>query len=161
MTAGTISAALRLLAALAIVLALGGCGSSGTEHTPNLAGLPLVSGARVVAQSLKCDRGANAFCGWELVVVAPRFRSSNELLLSEHVHLQSLGWTGANADIGGERAADSPGHKLHLTFGTADSDLKGIDLGWIKRSRTITLALSRQMFAKVPSLSIVLEDGPG
>ena len=47
----------------------------------------------------------------------------------------ALGWTGANADTGQQRAADSPGHKLRLTYAPAAGDLQGIDLGWIKRSR--------------------------
>jgi hypothetical protein len=160
MTAGTISAVLRPLALLALIAAVAGCGSS-TQTTPKLADLPLVGGTRVIAQSIKCDKGVNAFCGLELVVVGPHFRDSNDLLLSEHLHLKSLGWTGANADIGGERAADSPGHKLHLTFGTADTDLRGTALGWIKRARTIQLTLSQQIFARVPSLSMLLEEGPG
>jgi len=139
---------------------LAGCGSGG-QHAPDLGGLPLVSGARVVAQSLKCDPGVNAYCGWELVVVATGYRNSDELLLSEHDRLKALGWTGANADIGGERAADSPGHKLHVTFGTAYTDLKGIDLGWIRRTKKIQLTLSRQLFEHSPSLSMLLEVGSG
>jgi hypothetical protein len=158
MTARRLGAPLTL-AALVVVLA--GCGSSSSKHTPDLAKLPLVSGARVLAQSLKCDPGANAFCGWEIVVVAPQYHSSDDLLLSEHNHLKALGWTGANADIGGERAADSPNHKLHLTFGTAQTDLQGIDLGWIRRRRKITLTLSRTLFQHTPSLSLLLEQGSG
>jgi hypothetical protein len=143
------------------MMTLAACGSGGGQHTPDLTKLPLVNGARVVAQSRKCDPGANAFCGWEVVVVAPRFHDSNELLLGEHDHLKALGWTGANAEIGGERAADSPKHTLHLSFATADTDLKGIDLGWIRRSRAIQLTLSHEIFAHMPSLSMLLEDGSG
>lgn len=150
-----------LLTLPALSLTLAACGSGGTTNTPDLSKLPLVSGARVISQHLKCDPGANAFCGWEVVAVAPRFRDSNDFLLGEHEHLKALGWTGVNADVGGERAADSPRHALHLTFGTADTDLKGIDLGWIKRSRTVTLMLSREIFEHVPSLSMLLEQGPG
>jgi hypothetical protein len=146
------------MATLAATLAA--CGSGG-GHSPDLTKLPLVSGARVVAQSRKCDPGANAFCGWELVVVAPKYRNSNDLLLGEHDHLKALGWTGANAEIGGERAADSPKHTLHLSFATADTDLRGTELGWIKRSRMIQLTLSHLIFEHVPALSMLLEDGPG
>ncbi len=160
MFAGTIGLTLRTLAAVAGVAAVAGCGSD-TKHVPKLADLPLVPGTRVVAQSLKCDKGVGAFCGLQLVVVGRGFRNSNELLKHEHLHLKALGWTGANADIGGEWAADSPGHKLHLTFATADTDLQGTELGWIKRTRTIQLTLSRQLFARVPSLSMVLEEGSG
>jgi len=149
-----------MLASAALIAALAGCGSS-TQNTPKLAGLPLVDGAHVVAQSIKCDKGANAFCGVELVVAAPGYGTSDRLLRSEHSHLRALGWSGVNADIGGERAFDSPGHKLHVVFATADSDLRGIDLGSIKRSRAIQLALSHQIFAHVPALSMMLVDGPG
>jgi hypothetical protein len=163
MLAGTIGVVVRSLAVVAGVsacAAIAGCGSD-TKHIPKLADLPLAGGTRIVAQSLKCDKGANAFCGIEFVVVGPRYRSSNQLLLSEHRRLKSAGWTGANADIAGERAADSPGHKLHLTFATGDTDLRGTELGWIKRTRTIQVSLSRQMFARVPALSMFLEEGSG
>ena len=150
-----------MLAPAALILLLVGCGSQGTQHSPDVGSLPLVQGARVVARQQKCDRGANAYCGWELVVVAPGFRTSDALLLSEKRHLKALGWTGANADIDGERAADSPGHKLHLTYGTAFTDLKGIDRGVIRRARKITLTLSHSMFARSPTLSMLFELGPG
>ena len=151
---------LSLLASAALIATLAGCGSS-TQHTPSLTGLPLVDGAHVVAQSVKCDPGANAFCGLEVVVAAPGYGTSDRLLRSEHLRLKALGWSGVNADIGGERSFDSPGHKLHVTFATADTDLKGIDLGWIRRSRAIHLALSHQIFAHVPTLSMLLVQGPG
>jgi hypothetical protein len=152
---------LRVLVPVALILGLFGCGSQGTKHSPEVNSLPLAHGARIVAQQQKCDRGANAYCGWELVVVAPGYRSSDDLLLSERDQLKALGWTGANADIGGERAADSPGHKLHLTYGTAFTDLKGIDRGLIHRSRKITLTLSHTMLEQSPALSMLLELGSG
>jgi hypothetical protein len=160
MLARTIGAVRRPVVIVAAIAGIAGCGSD-SQHVPKLADLPLISGTRVVAQSLKCDKGVGAFCGLQLVVVGPGFRNSNQLLKREHLHLKSLGWTGANAEIGGEWAADSPGHKLHLTFATANADLQGTELGWIKRTRTIQLTLSRQLFARVPSLSMVLEEGPG
>jgi hypothetical protein len=163
MTAGTIGLTLKSLAVvagIACIAAIAGCGS-GTKHIPNVGGLPLVDGTRIVAQKLKCDKGANAFCGLELVLVGPRFRNANQLLRSERKHLKTLGWTGANADIAGEQGADSPGHRLHLTYATADTDLKGTGLGWIKRSRSIQVALAHTIFAHVPSLSMLLEEGPG
>jgi hypothetical protein len=155
MTAGRLS----LLVLPALIVTLAGCGRSSANHTPDLAGLPLVHGARIVAQVRRCDRGANAFCGWELVVVSPTYRSSDALLLSEHRRLLKLGWTGANADTGEEHAADSPGHKLRVTYATAYGDLKGIDLGWIRRSRRVTLSLARAMFDHASALSILLEEG--
>jgi hypothetical protein len=145
----------------AIAAALAGCGSGGAQHSPDVGRIPLVAGARIVVEQQKCDRGANAFCGWELVVEASGYSSSDDLLLSETRHLKSLGWTGANADIGGERAFDSPGHKLHLTYGTAFTDLKGWDRGLIKRREEIVKTLSRAMFDHTPSLSMLLEEGSG
>jgi hypothetical protein len=160
MLARTIGAVRRPVVIVAAIAGIAGCGSD-SQHVPTLADLPLVPGTQVVAQSIKCDKGANAFCGLQLVVVGPGFRNSNQLLKREHFHLKALGWTGANAEMAGEWAADSPGHKLHLTFATASTDLQGTDLGRIKRTRTIQLTLSRQQFARVPSLSMVLEEGPG
>jgi hypothetical protein len=127
---------------------------------PDSARLPLVSGAQIVQRVRQCDRGANAFCSLELVVVDPRYHNSLDLLTDEHQHLMSLGWTGANAEIGEERAADSPGHKLRVTFSTAGGDLKGIDLGWIHRSRKTALALSHALFDHSSALSVMLEYGP-
>src|SRR5207248_9310025 len=72
---------LGVTALAAIAAALAGCGSGGAQHTPDVSSIPLVAGARIVAQQQKCDRGANAFCGWELVVEAPRYKSSDDLLL--------------------------------------------------------------------------------
>jgi hypothetical protein len=157
MTAGRLRLAPLALAALISMLA--GCGHGSVQHTPDLARLPLVGGSRIVNRAIRCDKGANAFCGWELVVVAPHYRSSEALLQSEHRRLLKLGWTGATGDTSEQKAADSPGHKLRVTYATAYGDLTGIDLGWIKRSRTVTLALSRAMFAHSPTLSMLLEEG--
>ncbi len=124
---------------------------------PDLSGLPLVSGARIIQQVRQCDRGANAFCALELVVVAPRYHTSLDLLNDEHARLQSLGWSSANSEIGEERTLDSPGHKLRVTFATAYGDLTGIDFAWIHRSRKTALALSHAAFARSPTLSMMLE----
>jgi hypothetical protein len=150
---------LRAPALLAPLALLAGCGQSGVK-VPDLSRLPLVSGARIVQQARQCDRGANPFCSLELVVIDSRYRNSLDLLTDEHQHLMSLGWTGANAKIGEERAADSPGHKLRVTFSTASGDLKGIDLGWIHRSRKTAVALSHALFAHSSTLSVMLEYGP-
>ncbi len=154
MTAGR----LRLLLP-ALIATLAGCGQSSVQHTPNLARLPLVGGTRIVAHAIRCDPGANPFCGWELVVVGPRYRSSEALLQSEHRRLLKLGWSGANGDTNDEHAADSPGHKLRLTYATAFGDLKGVDLGLIRRSENVTLALSRAMFQRASTISMLLEEG--
>lgn len=153
------------MTAVALVLAasgalLAGCGSSG-PRVPPVSGLPLVGGTSVVARAQQCDRGANAYCALELVVVGPRFRSSEDLRKAERDHLVASGWSRSNGDTGTEYAADSPGHHLRVTYATPQGDLQGIDLGWIQRSRSITLALSRALFARSPALSMMLELGSG
>src|SRR5581483_11766857 len=101
-----------LLAVLPLAVALAACGSS-KNHVPNVAQVPLVAGAKVVAKLQQCDPGAAAYCAIQLVVIDTRYQSSDDLLLSERAHLHAKGWTGANGDVGPESAADSPGHKLH------------------------------------------------
>ena len=145
-----------LCAATLVVLA--GCGQS-SGGTPDLAKLPLPPGAQITLKVQRCDKGANAFCAWELVVTSTKAASAEALVKEEHALLLKNGWTGANADTGEQHAADSPGHKLRATYATAFGDLKGIDLGWIKRSRTVTLALSRALFAHAAAMSMLLEEG--
>jgi hypothetical protein len=145
---------------VAAALVIAGCGA-GAPQVPDVKRLPLVSGASVVTQAQRCDRGANAYCAVELVIVAPRFRNSVDLLKGERRHLRELGWSGANGYTGDERSAESPGRKLRITYATAAGDLKGIDLGWIDRSRPVTLALSRALFTRSPALSMMLEYGSG
>jgi len=128
---------------------------------PDVSGLPLVGGASVVARAQQCDRGSGAYCAVELVVANQRYRSSLDLLVSERRHLRSVGWSLANGTTGNENAADSPGHKMRVTFSTAEGDLQGIELGWIQRPRNITLALSHALFARSPTLSMLLEPGSG
>jgi hypothetical protein len=152
--------ALSLAALLVLVPALlVGCGQGSSQRTPPLARLPLVKGTRISVQVLRCDAGANAFCAWELVVVGPRYRSSEALLRSEHALLLKRGWSGAGADVTDEHAADSPGHKLRVTYATDYGDLKAIDLAWTQRSRKVTVALSRAIFDHVPTMSMLLEQG--
>lgn len=146
------------LALPALVLALAGCGQSG-PNSLNVHQLPLVDGARVVAQSRQCDRGADAFCAVEAVIVDRRFASSGSLVASEHRHLQKLGWSSMAGDNGNERAAESPGHGLRVTYATAGGDLIGVEEGWIKRPRSITLALDRQFIDGTPTMSVMLEAG--
>ena len=150
---------LRLLAILIAATALAGCGQAGARHAPALSKLPLAGGARIVSQARQCDPGANAFCALEFVLVGPRYPTSSELLAAEQQSLQQRGWTSADGDFGQESAADSPGHKLRLTYGTAASELEGIDLGWIQRSHTIAHALSGTMFDRSPAISLMLETG--
>ena len=139
-------------------IALAGCGAS-QSRTPSLGGLPLVAHARVTIDHRVCNPGANAFCALQLVVVADGYRTARELLGAEKALLKHHGWIPANAPNGLERAADSPGDKLRITYATASGDLQGVDLGWIRRSRDVTLALSRAMLAHVTALSMLLEVG--
>jgi len=46
-----------------------------------------------------------------------------------------------------------------LTYATAYGDLKGVDLGLIERSENVTLALSRAMFQRASTISMLLEEG--
>ena len=163
MTAGRLGVRSRALVALVAVAALGaaiaGCGSGSGSHRPNLTQLPLVDGANVVAQVHSCDRGKNAYCAIELVVVDRRYKTSTDLVKEEHAQLRQHGWTGGQGDFSQQKAADSPGHKLRVTYATAAGDLRGVDLGSIQRPREITLALSRTMFDQAPAMSIMLEVG--
>ncbi len=143
----------------AAALALSACGQSSDSRHPTLAGLPLASRTQIVAQVTSCDRGANAYCSLQLVVVGHGYPSSTALLNTEKQHLHALGWTETGGDTGHEKAADSPGHKLRLTYATASDDLLGVDQGWIQRARPIGLALSRVMVDRDAALSLMLESG--
>jgi hypothetical protein len=157
MTVGRVSAAIGLPALLA--LAVAGCGSVKGAPPPTIDQLPLVAGAKVVEQATQCDKGANAFCALEAVVVDSRFKTSEDLVNAEHDVVHKAGWGGLGADTGNERAAESPGHKLRVTYATANGDLTGIDLGWIHRSRRIAVALSRTLFDHTPAMSVELDPG--
>jgi hypothetical protein len=151
----------RLAALAASLSALAGCGHSATKSAGfGLGQLPLASGARVAEQIRQCDRGASAFCALELVVVDPRLSSSGALVERERRVLRAHGWYQAVGDTGLEHAADSPGHRLRVTYGTALADLTGVGVGWIKRPHRFALALSRQVFARRPAMSVMLETGP-
>jgi hypothetical protein len=147
----------RLGAALLALLALSACGASSSPSAPDLSKLPLVPGTEIVAQARQCDKGKSAYCAIQIVVVGRSYKTSQDLLGVERERLVSLGWTREGADTGNEHAADSPGHKLRVTYATALGDLTGIDLGWIKRPRRITLALSRAVFQRKAALSMMLE----
>lgn len=150
----------RVLFILAAALVLGACGR-GTDHVPSVGGLPLVTGAKIVTKLRVCDPGANAYCSYDLVVTNSSLRNSQQFLDSERRELHALGWTGAYAPNGDEHAVDSPGGKLHLTYATADLDLQGIELGWIKRAHGVALALSKAIFDHTPALSMALQFGSG
>jgi hypothetical protein len=151
------------LATLALIGGLAGCGGSGSSsrRVPDLTSVPLVPGAHVVARTQQCDPGASAYCAIEFVVYAHGYRNSDDFLLSERHALHAQGWTGANGDTGTESAADSPGHKLHLTYATAGGDLQGLDFHWITRPWPIWAALSNSIWDQAPALSLMLEAGNG
>jgi hypothetical protein len=149
----------RSLGALLGALALAGCGASGAGRVPDPAKLPLLPGAHVVTEVRDCDTGANPFCAIELVVVDPSYDSSLDLLKAEQLHLKAAGWFKTDGDTGLQTGFDSPDHKLRLTYATAQGDLQGVVLGWIKRPREVALELSKEMFARSSALSMMLEVG--
>jgi hypothetical protein len=141
-------------------LALAGCGSGGASGPLSLNELPLVPGAHVAAQARLCDGGANPFCAVQAVIVDPHSSSSGALVEREHLKLKSLGWTTSAGDDGDEVAADSPGHKVRVTYATGVDDLIGLDEKWIKRPWPIWASLSESMFSRTPAMSVMLEVGP-
>jgi hypothetical protein len=155
MTARRLGAA----AALALAAALAGCGTSTAQRTPTVSAIPLLPGARVATQVRACDSGSRAFCSIELVVTDPRYKSSDNLAHDESKHLRKAGWSLADGDTSTESSANSPGHKLRLTYSTAADDLQQIDLGQITRSRNVVLALSSSMFDRAAAMSMILEVG--
>lgn len=150
---------LRLPVSIALATLAAGCGASSSSRNPDPAGVPITTGAHVVTRVQRCDRGVNPYCAVQLVVVGDRYGSSTALLDAERQHLLAAGWTLADAQTGDEGGADSPGHKLRLTFATAAMDLKDLDLGWIQRAPVIGRSLSRTMFARQSALSLMLETG--
>ncbi len=143
---------------MGLALVGSGCGAS-TPRTPNLSQLPVVAGAHISFKVRVCDRGANAFCAWELLLVAPHMRDPDELMRAEHRYLLARGWSGGEGDIGPEHAADSPGHRLRVTYATPIYELGGSDQDFIHRSRRLQLALSQAIFARTPALAMLLEAG--
>lgn len=139
---------------------LAACGGS-SSRGPDVSRVPLVSGARTVAKVTQCDPGAAAYCGVDLVLYDSRYHTSEDLLHAEREALHAGGWTDANAEVGPETAADSPGHKIHVTYAPASGELDAIDQRWVKRPRPITLALSNSMFQSTPALAMVVEIDSG
>ena len=159
MTAGRLGVPTALLCAFAIAALLGGCGSSAAKRTPTDSDITLLSGAHIATQVRQCDSGSRAFCTIELVVLDPSYKSSDVFAHDESRHLRTAGWSLADGDTGTESAANSPGHKLRLTYSTAADDLEQIDLGTITRQREIVLALSNSMFGRAAAMSMMLEVG--
>lgn len=146
--------------ALALLTTLAGCGAvSSAQRTPAASSVPLLPGSRIVTQVRTCDQGANAYCAIDLVVRNSHYISSDILSRDEGRLLRKDGWSLADGDTSAETAANSPGHKLRLTFSTAAGDLQEIDLGQIIRPWPITYALSSSMFARAAAMSMRLEIG--
>ncbi len=139
-------------------LALAGCGGGGARRV-DLAGVPLPGGTRIATHVETCDRGANAYCAQQLVVIGDHDHTSTALLDRETLHLSQLGWTSSQGTDGDEMAAESPGHRLRLTYATAYDDLLGVDSKWIKRRPPVTRALSAAVFDRAPAISLILERG--
>jgi hypothetical protein len=150
---------LGALASLALAPILAGCGASQAQRMPSAGDIPLVPGAKVAVQAQACDRGSRAFCAVDLVVVDHHYVSSDVLALDEGHVLQKHGWSLADGDTALQTAANSPGHKLRLTFATATGDLRQIDLGQINRPWPITYGLSSTMFDRAAAMSMRLETG--
>jgi len=150
---------LGVAGALALATALAGCGSSQADRTPTASAIPLLPGAKIASQSRVCDSGSRAYCTIELVVLDPRYKSSDNLAHDESKHLRKAGWSLADGDTSTETAANSPGHKLRLTYSTAADDLQSIDLGTIARQHAIVLGLSSSMFDRSAAMSMMLEAG--
>jgi hypothetical protein len=153
-----LGASTALLTALA--LAAAGCGGAGSgQRAPTVGSVPLISGSRIVTQVRACDRGSNAYCAIDLVVRNGAYNSSDILMRDEGTLLKKDGWTLSHGDTGEQSAANSPGHKLRLTFTTAAGDLQEVDLGAINRPWPIVYSLSSSMFARAATLSMMLEIG--
>ncbi len=136
---------------------LSGCGTA--DRTPSVQGLPLASGSHVVVRQKVCDKGSDAYCAVEMVVRGASYPNSRSLALAEKLILKQRRWSKVNAPVGLELAADSPGDRLRVTYAGAGAELQAIDLGWIQRSRQISLALSREIFNHRAAMAILLQLG--
>lgn len=155
----TLASIIACASFLALGALLSGCGTS--SRTPSLHGLPLASGASIQVDQKVCNGGSAAYCALEMVVRGPSYPNSRALAMAEKALLAKSGWSKVNAPIGLEMAADSPGHRLRVTYAGAGAELQAIDLGWITRSRRISLALSRAIFGRHAAMAVLLETGSG
>jgi hypothetical protein len=143
---------------------LGGCGAGSAPGSPAVAGVPLAAHTRLIAGVRSCDGGAHPFCARELVLVAARrgprhYASSTALLAAEGARLRRAGWSSSKGDTDAESAAESPSHRLRLTYATAADDLRSLDEGRITRARRIAHTLAEQLYAGAPALSLMLQAG--
>jgi hypothetical protein len=145
--------AAALLAAFAA-----GCGQGSAPGTPAVRALPLAPGARIVQRTRTCDGGEHPYCAVQLVLTGD-FRSSGALMEAETAQLHGHGWTETQGDTVHEEAAESPGHRLRVTYGQGSEDLLSIEQGRIHRAPAVARALSRAMFARSAALSLILQAG--
>jgi hypothetical protein len=150
-----IAAAISAAGAMVLVA---GCGAGG-DRVPSLRRLPLVPGLHTVVSQRVCNPGTHAYCALELVLRDDGYASSLELQRAERLLLKRRGWKKVNAPVGQELAADSPGGKLRVTYAAANMELEAVDLGWVKRSRQVTLTLSREIFDHQPAMALLLQLG--
>jgi hypothetical protein len=143
-----------------VVVAIGGCGANKPKTTPAASAIPLVPGAHIAVQSRACDgQGSHSFCAIDLVVVDHGYQSSDVLAKDESDVLRKSGWSLADGDTSLQSGANSPGHKLRLTYATAAGDLRAIVLGYIGRPWPIQYALSNTIFDRTAAISMMLETG--
>ncbi len=138
---------------------IAGCGASQAQRTLTAKDIPLVPGAQIAVQAHACDRGSRVYCSVDLVVVDHHYVSSDVLALDESHVLRKHGWSLADGETAFQTGANSPGHKLRLTFASATGDLRQIVLGQINRPWPITYALSNSMFDRTAAMSMRLEVG--
>jgi hypothetical protein len=121
--------------------------------------VPLTAGAHVVAHVRSCDHGAHAYCAVQLVVADPGSGSSQDLMTDERALLRRRGWTDTQGDTPAQRSADSPGHRLRVSYATAADDLLSWDQGTLMRRRAIARALAKTMFDRAAALSVMVQTG--
>ena len=154
-------APLGLLLTLAMAPVLAGCAQGSAPGTPSASRLPLAAGSRILARVRRCDPGAHPFCAVELVVAgsAGRYPSSSALMRAETARLHRAGWSETKGDTIHEVAAEAPGHGLRVTYAQAGEDLLSIEQSRIQRTTVIARTLSRELFARAPALSLMLQAG--
>ena len=159
MQAGNARQALVALSAAAAVLWVSGCGQGGTPTATSLQRVPLAPDSTIVWRARRCDRGSHAYCSLQFVLVGRGYRSSAALRNAQRATLRHAGWTEARGDTDAERSATSPGGRLRMTVATAFNDLVSAEQGTIDRAPGVMRALSRQLFARTPTLSATVESG--
>ena len=128
---------------------------------PDLSQLPLVPGARFQVQERVCDSGSNAYCAWELVV-ADRALPGLERAVRGRASRSCSAATGAapTATSPRQHAADSPGHRLRVTYANPVDELTGIAIFGVRRSQAGGAgAVQGRVHRTPPVISMLLEVG--